>query len=307
MYRVKEGILGCAIGDALGISTRNLDRNYLLENPVLKMNSNIKEGIPAGAWSYNTSVIVSTIDSIKENNLDYTKIIGNIVKWFTINKYSSVNSSFGIDNESMKILASISNNEKIETNENYNNSSLTILFPIILYCMSNKKEDLYKNIKCITKLFNDNELSICGAYILTNFIVNLYNTNDKNKALKMLKNLDYSMFSNDVLNKYFRILIGDINDLLIEEINSTNYIVDTIESSIWCFMKSNNFKDSLIATTNLGGDTSTIGSITGLLSGIYYGINNIPKDWLNTLRKTDYLIKISDEYEKYLRILSYDN
>ena len=275
MYRVKEGILGCAIGDALGISSRNLDRNYLLENPVLKMNSNIKEGIPAGAWSYNTSVILATIDAIIENNLDYTKIVGNIVKWFTINKYSSVNSSFGIDKESMNILASLSNNEKIDTNDNFNNSSL-----IILYCMSNKKEDLYKNIKCITKIFNDNELSICGAYILTNFIINLYNNNDKNKALKLLKNADYSMFSNDVLNKYFRILIGDINDLLIEEINSTNYSVDTIESRIWCFIKSDNFKDSLVATTNLGGDTSTIGSITGLLSGIYYGINNIPKERL---------------------------
>lgn len=56
MYRVKEGIIGSAIGDALGTTTKGQAREYLLEHPVLKMTPCIKKGIPKGAWGDSTSL-----------------------------------------------------------------------------------------------------------------------------------------------------------------------------------------------------------------------------------------------------------
>jgi ADP-ribosylglycohydrolase len=36
---------------------------------------------------------------------------------------------------------------------------------------------------------------------------------------------------------------------------------------------------------NLGEDTDTIGALTGGLSGIYYGLDEIPNGWINKLAR----------------------
>ncbi|CAM3249875.1 ADP-ribosylglycohydrolase family protein [Streptobacillus ratti] len=78
-----------------------------------------------------------------------------------------------------------------------------------------------------------------------------------------------------------------------EEIKSTGYVVDTLEASLWCVLTPNSFEESVLKAINLGDDTDTIGAITGGLSGIIYGFNNIPKDWIEKLRN-------KEEIEEYL-------
>ena len=98
---------------------------------------------------------------------------------------------------------------------------------------------------------------------------------------------------------------GNITEFDIDEINSTSFVVDTLESVLWCFMQSENYKDCTVAGANIGDDTSTIAGLTGAIAGIYYGTNKIPASWVNNLRKFDYLTTISEDYEKYLRNLIY--
>ena len=40
---------------------------------------------------------------------------------------------------------------------------------------------------------------------------------------------------------------------------------------------------------NLGGDTDTIAAIAGGLAGILYGFNSIPKEWISSLIKYEYI------------------
>jgi ADP-ribosylglycohydrolase len=42
-----------------------------------------------------------------------------------------------------------------------------------------------------------------------------------------------------------------------------------------------------LKVVNLGGDTDTIASITGALAGLSYGFNDIPKKWVENLRRTN--------------------
>ena len=111
------------------------------------------------------------------------------------------------------------------------------------------------------------------------------------------------MFSTDTLERYHRFFEADYMKLTIDDIRSTGYIVDSLEAALWCFLQSNSFKECVIATTNIGGDTDTIGAIAGALAGIFYGYNNIPKEYLEDLRKRDYLERICEDYEYYLRRL----
>lgn len=43
------------------------------------------------------------------------------------------------------------------------------------------------------------------------------------------------------------------------------------------------FEEAVVYAVSLGGDTDTIGAMTGAISGAYHGMQEIPKRWLNVL------------------------
>ena len=133
--------------------------------------------------------------------------------------------------------------------------------------------------------------------------MNLLRGTNKFSALTKVKELDYSIFSKETLDCYHRILSGDFVNLTIEDINSSAYVVDSLEAALWCFLKSSNYKECIIATTNIGESTASIGAIAGSLAGIFYGYSNIPKGYLEDLRKKEYLDRVCDAYEDYLKRL----
>ncbi len=64
------------------------------------------------------------------------------------------------------------------------------------------------------------------------------------------------------------------------------------------FLTTNNYKDSVLKSINLGDDTDTVGAITGVLAGLYYGYKAIPEKWINDLQKKDYITQITNNYVK---------
>jgi ADP-ribosylglycohydrolase len=40
---------------------------------------------------------------------------------------------------------------------------------------------------------------------------------------------------------------------------------------------------------NLGEDTDTVAAVAGGLAGIYYGYDDIPKEWLNVIGRYEYI------------------
>ncbi len=64
----------------------------------------------------------------------------------------------------------------------------------------------------------------------------------------------------------------------------------TVPQSLICFLESNNFEDSIIKAVKLGGDTDTLGCITGSISHAYY--KKIPEYIVDiTLNKLDRRLK----------------
>ena len=60
--------------------------------------------------------------------------------------------------------------------------------------------------------------------------------------------------------------------------------MDTLEAVIWCLVTTDTFKDCLLNAVNLGLDTDTIAALAGGLAGLYYGYDEIPKEWLEVLK-----------------------
>ena len=309
MYHVRDGVIGLAIGEAMGVPTEFSKRELLLEKPIVKMMPKISNGIPKGAWSSGTSLTIATMDAISKSGLNYTAMADNYVRWFTTNKFCSINESFSIENTTLKSLVRYTQHmeEAYECgSDDYfdnGNGSLARVLPIAYYFAAHKDTDkkIYEVVKKTSSITHSHEVSILGCYIFVRFVMNLLKGNNKYSALNQVKRLDYSMFSKEALDEYKRILVADIAEFEIEEIKTTSFVVDTLEAAIWCFLKSESYKECAIATTNIGGDTDTIGAVAGALAGIFYGYGNIPKSYLEDLRKKDYLIELCEKFEIYLR------
>ncbi len=311
MYHVKDGIFGLAIGDAFGIPTEYNKREDLLEKPVLKMMPRIRDGIPKGAWSADTSLTLATMDAITKSGINYTAMADNFVRWFTANQFCSINESFGIGKTTLKALVRYTQHleEPYECGlsgiRDNGNGSLARILPIAYYCLVHRlpEKKIVEIVKRTSSITHAHEVSICGCYIYVRYVMNLLRGNNKFSALAQVRSLDYSMFQVETLEVYQRVLYADFMKLSIDDIRTTGYIVDSLEAALWCFLQSSTFKECVIATTNIGGDTNSIGAIAGALAGIFYGYTNIPKEYLENIRKREYLEKMCDDYEFYLRRL----
>ena len=83
------------------------------------------------------------------------------------------------------------------------------------------------------------------------------------------------------------------------EIESTGYVVHSLEAALWAFYNTNSFKSGLIKAVNLGGDSDTIGAIYGHIAGAYYGELGIPFELISPLKNYHYFYFFAEEFVGY--------
>ena len=308
-----NGILGFAIGDAMGVPLEFVQREKLMNNPVTEMLGYGSHNVPKGTWSDDTSMTLATIDSIiNTGTIDYTDIANNFLRWFKDAKYTATNEVFGIGRTTLHALANFEQDKSNPTDCGENsemsngNGSLMRMLPIAYYCYKQiqnnqiNNEKVLKIVKGVSSITHAHEISILGCYIYTMYAIRLLNGDEKYNSYEYIKNLDYSMFSKDSLSRYDRILKNDISKLDINEIKSSGYIVDTLEATLWVLLNTSNYNQAIIGAINLGNDTDTIGACTGGLAGIIYGEDSINSNWKNSLLKIEYIQDLCDKFDDKL-------
>ncbi|MBF0563509.1 MAG: ADP-ribosyl-[dinitrogen reductase] hydrolase [Alphaproteobacteria bacterium] len=66
---------------------------------------------------------------------------------------------------------------------------------------------------------------------------------------------------------------------------STAFIVDTVQTVLHYYFRTDSFRACLAEVVNQGGDADTTGALAGMLAGATYGVAAIPEPWLNKLDK----------------------
>ncbi len=63
------------------------------------------------------------------------------------------------------------------------------------------------------------------------------------------------------------------------------YVVDTVRTVLHFYFLTDSFRTCVVETVNIGGDADTAGALAGMLAGATYGIEAIPRVWLDRLDK----------------------
>lgn len=296
---IKSAILGHAIGDALGVPVEFCSREDLDTNPVTTMRGFGTFPYPAGTWSDDTSMTLASLDSLA-NGIDYNDLMIKFCEWFENSKYTPSNEVFDIGNSTRKSLLAylIKDVSPLECGQksewDNGNGSLMRIIPIILYLYYSKLSSISISEKIgyvdnISSLTHAHIRSKMGCGIYTFILFELLNNKSKDSVYSGISKA-YAFYKNNPESKsYSRIFNGDIALLSRNEISGSGYIVDSLESSLWCLLTTNNYVECVLQAVNLGEDTDTTAAITGGLAGVMYGYESIPKEWLDILVKKDYI------------------
>jgi ADP-ribosyl-[dinitrogen reductase] hydrolase len=64
---------------------------------------------------------------------------------------------------------------------------------------------------------------------------------------------------------------------------ASGYVVDTLRTVFEAFFSTDSFEECVVKAVNRGGDADTTGAIAGAIAGARYGLDAIPRRWLQAL------------------------
>lgn len=303
---VKGAIFGLVVADALGVPVEFESRKKLQKNPVDKMLGYGSHNVPKGTWSDDTSMVLCTLNSIaQKGKIDLVDNVLEFSKWAENGYMTPHGEVFDIGITTLTSLRNYWKSKNVYTcggKSDYDNGngSLMRIIPVSLYnhFKNLSKKESIRNVHEVSALTHAHERSLiaCGIY---DFIVSeLIKSPEKSSVISALKKAEKYYSDYKEIKHYKRIFDEKFIDTDSSLIKSSGYVVDTLEAAIWCLLNTDSYKDCVLKAVNLGEDTDTVAAVAGGLAGILYGYDSIPKEWINTLVKSDMISKLCDKFVK---------
>ena len=298
--KVKDGIIGLIIGDALGVPVEFTSREILKKDPVTGMRGYGTYNMPPGTWSDDSSMTIATIASIvNKQAIDYDDIMCEFLDWIENGKYTQYQDTFDYGITTRNGLLNYKNGMEAilcggsDEHDNGNGSLMRIL-PLAF--IPNIDYETIENISGLTHGHLRSKIA-CVFYIeIAKSMLENELSIAEHVKLAGNKIKDYYKDSNE-LSHFNRIFNNDLNDE--DTISSKGYVISTFESVIYALETTDNFKDAVLKAVNLGRDTDTVGAICGGLAGIYYRYDSIPIHWIESIPKINQVLELCENYEAY--------
>lgn len=304
MAKWKSGILGVVVGDALGCPVQFESREEVAQHPIKGMRGFGTFFLPAGSWTDDSSLTLALLESIRRTNtIDYKDIMDNFVKWLDDGTFTPYGYAYDIGRGTMNAIRNYKQDHRPHETGSYaesnnGNGSLMRIMPAVLYCCektlpADEAIDIIHKVGSLTHAHIRANIA-CGLYY---FIAKAILTDEGALPEQMQKGVDAGFaFYEQYLTDHQELMHYDrLRDLTVfaslpeDHIHSTGYVVDALEAAVWSLLNTDNFREALLKAVNLGGDTDTIGAITGGLAGLYYEYETIPEEWLDTLPKREWI------------------
>ena len=305
-----DGIMGVVVGDALGMPVQFWSREEIKENPVTTMRGYGSYNMPPGTWSDDSSMSLAILDSIYEKNgIDYDDIMIKFYEWTVYGKYTPEGKAFDQGNTCMGAILNYALGKDYKTcgkiGERANgNGALMRTMPVCLFAYEKYKngelnlKEALEYVHGVTALTHNHIRAKMASgiyFFMIQAILDLQGTIIE----RLQKGMDNAtiFYTEDIVNlvewsRYGRMKnLEEFALLLEDDIKSTGYVVDSLEAAVWSLITTDTFEEGLIKAVNLGDDTDTVGAIAGGLAGLFYGYENIPEEWKNSIIKKDEIVE----------------
>lgn len=299
----KAVLFGVAVGDALGVPVEFKSREMLAFEPVTDMTGYGTYNQPPGTWSDDASLTFCLAEALT-HGYDIAAIGKNFVKWFQDNFWTPHGEVFDIGIATRRAIDRIASGIKGDlaggTDEYSNgNGSLMRILPLLFYLQDKPIEERFRITGEVSSITHGHIRSVIACFYYLEFAIQLTQMRDKFDIYNSLKTEIGDFLSNfninpDEISFYDRLLTDDIYKLPEEAIQSSGYLVHTLEASIWCLLTTSSYRSAVLKAINLGEDTDTAGAVTGGLAGLLYGYDKIPSKWIAGIARTGDIDKLAE-------------
>ena len=303
MSREKGMLLGLAVGDALGA---NLEFTIFHHSEITDDKvENMSDGMwPKGAWTDDTSMSLCLGNSlIEKGGYDSYDVMEKYIAWlydgycsYDNQKAGDVGIATSQAINQYRIYKIVGKDEK--RGRRAGNGVLMRLAPVVLAI----KTEAVENVARLARI-SARETHFClEAEVTTEMFAIMLKTalsaTEKSEVISAVEEYRPETARETYIDILSRVLPAEDLEYQSSLEDLGGYSVDALKIAVWGFMNFDSFEEGLKAVIKLAGDTDTNGAIYGQLAGAFYGVEAIPKRWLDDLIRADEIAELAEKLSK---------
>lgn len=286
----KGCLIGLAVGDAVGTTLEFKPRGTF--EPIDDMVGGGPFNLKPGEWTDDTSMALCLAQSlIRKKEFDPIDQMNRYTNWYHLGYMSSNGRCFDIGNTVSSALHEYERTKLPFSGPrgelSAGNGSLMRLAPIPIFYRNDLKDAIYYAGESSRTTHGAAEcIDSCKAF--TAMILNTFSGENKNNIVTNSNFQPATYKVKDICN-------GEFFDKSYEQITGSGYVIESLESALWCFYHSESFADAILLAANIGNDADTTAAICGQIAGAYYGLSGIPENWKLKLTMYSEILKMAEQ------------
>ena len=297
---VLDGLFGLCVGDALGVPVESRSREHLEKNPVQDMVGYGSHNQPPGTWSDDSSLAFCLAESLCKG-FDLGDLADRFCRWRYEGYWTPYGTAFGIGHSTRQAIKRL--REGVDpvmaggcTEWDNGNGSLMRILPLVFHVKNMDADEKFRLTRQVSSLTHRHPRTMMVCSIYVQVAINLLEGDTPTSAYHKMKDVVVDFYQEEPYSSEFshfsQILHGDISTCSKNDIQSSGYVIHTLEAVLWCLFNNDSYEDTVLSGINLGGDTDTTGAVVGGLAGILYGFDAIPPRWVVQIARKDDIIDL---------------
>ncbi|NPA54318.1 MAG: hypothetical protein GXO21_06590 [Aquificae bacterium] len=303
-------LIGAAVGDAMGMCVEEIP----IDEVVLHYGGEIKEicephpaspasSLKAGENSSEFQIVKIVAESIAEKGkLDIKDILRRYIEWSEREELHNY-----VDPYFLVAIEALKEGREIERG-GYSIEGALPAIPVGMYHYKNPALAV-EGSKAVVMLTHRNEIVLDAASVIAVSISEciqsrFYLSEEYPYFIELLKTFVQKEETKEFLDKVKTLLDRDASyEEAIDELGNGSFALEALSLSLFIFLKTPEDSESAIIHAvnsygNYGGDTDSIGLLTGAFAGAYNGEESIPALWKTRLKDYKEIIKLADKLYK---------
>lgn len=266
-------LLGLAIGDALGAPVEGRERD---DYPRMRdFAAGGTHGLAAGEWTDDTAMAICLAESlVAQGGMDERDLLARFLRWHRLGENACGGRAVGISSATRRVLEAFESTGRLDAAREIGNAGNGCIMRLAPVAIFHRQAPMMAREAAVrqARVTHGSEEAVAAAALLSEMLVAALGGD----GLDAVTAAGTGSAHADLVD----IAAGAYRSKARAAISSAPRARDTLEAALWCLHRARDFEAAVIEAVNLGGDTDTIGAVTGQLAGALFGTAAIPRRWL---------------------------